>query len=87
MAKLNAKALALSLGIISALYVFFHGLMVMFFGWGAELASILGSLYIGFEPTILGSIIGAVWGFVDGAIAGVIIAWIYNKIIGKKGGK
>jgi len=84
MEKLNTKALALALGIISALYVFLHGIAVMLFGWGAELASLLGSLYIGFEPTILGSVIGAVWGFVDGAVAGAIIALIYNKIAVKK---
>ncbi|MBW2977517.1 bacteriophage holin [Candidatus Woesearchaeota archaeon] len=83
MEKLDVKALAVGLGVLGALYVFLIGLGAMF-GWGTQLASILASLYMGFEPTLLGSIIGAVWGFIDGAIAGAIIALVYNKIAGGK---
>ena len=51
------------------------------FGWGVVLAQILSSLYIGFAPTLVGTIAGAVWAFTDGFIAGVMIAMLYNRLL------
>ena len=83
MQKLSVKALALSIGTFCALGALFLGLAAMC-GWGEGCVKIMSSLYIGFEPTITGSLIGAVWAFVDGAIAGLIIALLYNAFTGKK---
>ncbi len=82
-AKLSVKGLAISLGSVGALYVFLLGLYGMA-GRGASMMNMMGSMYIGFGPTFLGSIVGAIYGFVDGAIGGAIIAWIYNKVVSKK---
>ena len=81
MAKVDVKALGLSLGIVWGAAMFLLGLMVMFFSWGIAWVELMSSLYIGYKATFLGSIIGGIWGFVDAGIAGVIIAWLYNKLL------
>jgi hypothetical protein len=82
-AKLSVKGLAISLGAVGAIYVFALGLYGMA-GKGLTMMNMMGSMYMGYGPTFLGSIIGAIYGFIDGAIAGAIIAWIYNKVVSKK---
>jgi hypothetical protein len=81
MAKVDIKALGLTLGIVWGVAMFLLGLMVMFFNWGVAWVELMSSLYIGYKATFLGSIIGGIWGFVDAGIAGVIIAWLYNKLL------
>jgi hypothetical protein len=51
-------------------------------GWGRPMIDVLGSLYVGFGPTLRGSVIGGAWAFVDGAVAGVVVAWLYNRVSG-----
>ena len=77
--KCDVLALGLGIGVLAAAYALFLGLAAWWFNWGTELLVTLSSLYIGYAPTFLGSIIGAIWAFVDGFIAGVVIAWVYNK--------
>ena len=77
--KCEPIPLGVGIGVILAVYAFLLGLIAMWWNWGTALVTTLGSLYIGYEPSFLGSIIGALWAFVDGFIAGVVIAWIYNK--------
>lgn len=79
MAKLNVKALGLSLGITWSVSLVLMGVIAMISGWGASFVSGIGKLYIGYQPTIAGCIIGAMWGFIDAGIGGVVIAWLYNK--------
>ncbi len=79
MNKLSPQALGVALGTLWAAYVFLCGLIAAF-GWGTELVHTLASLYLGYDPTLLGALVGAVWGFVDGYIAGVVVAWIYNRL-------
>lgn len=82
MDKMNVKALTIALGST-------WGLMVLLAGWAAMLGiavrfvEIMGSVYIGYEATLLGSLIGAAWAFLDGAIGGLVIALIYNAIAKK----
>ncbi len=83
MGKLNVKALAVALGASWAICVLFLG-WVSIFGWGTKIVEMMASVYIGFAPTFLGSVIGAGWAFVDGAIGGAIIAFVYNAIIKKR---
>ena len=78
--KLNVKAFGLASGIIWALAMFFIGIINMFFAWGGALEQLMSTLYIGYQPTFLGSIIGGVWGFFDAGIGGLIFAWLYNKL-------
>jgi hypothetical protein len=79
MTKIEMKGLAIAIGALLATYVFLLGIFAMF-GWGTAIVEFIGNLYIGYAPTLLGSIIGALYAFVDGAIAGIIIAFVYNKI-------
>ena len=83
MEKLNAKALAIGVGISWGLCMLFLGWLSIF-GWGRKLVEIISSVYIGFKPTLLGSIIGAIWGFIDGVIGGALIAIIYNFVVRKR---
>ena len=78
--KLSVKALALSFGIVWAAGVFLLGIMAIR-GYGANIVSALGSVYLGYKPTFVGSIIGGVWGAIDGGIAGAILAWLYNHFV------
>lgn len=77
---LNAKNFGLACGIIWGIAVLFIGLMSAYTNWGLEMQSVIASIYIGYEPTIAGSIIGGAWGFVDGFIGGYIFIWLYNKL-------
>ncbi len=79
MVKLDIKAFGLSIGIVWGGVMFLLGLMVMFFNWGSALVSLMGSMYVGYKPTLLGSIIGGIWGFMDAGIGGVLVAWLYNR--------
>jgi hypothetical protein len=81
MAKLDVKALGLALGITWGACTFLVGLTAMFWGWGIGFVDAIGTLYIGYDISILGSIIGGLWGFVDAGIGGVVIAWLYNRFV------
>ena len=77
--KLNTKALALSLGIISAVSVFLIGIFNLSFGLWPTTIKLIMEVYPGFDISIVGILIGAFWGFIDGFIGGILIAWLYNK--------
>jgi len=83
MEKLSVKGLAIGLGLSWSICILFSGLASMF-GWCAKFVEVTSSVYVGFKPTFLGSILGAAWGFIDGAIGGAIIAAVYNAVIKKK---
>ena len=81
MAKLDVKAFGLALGILWGASVLIMGIIAM----GApdycgNFVAAMGTKYIGYKATILGSIIGGVWGFIDAGIGGLILAWLYNKL-------
>jgi hypothetical protein len=79
MTRLSVKGLGLALGVTWGAGVLILGLIGAV-GWGRAVVDVLGSLYLGFRPTLLGSVIGGVWAFVDGTLAGVVIAWLYNRL-------
>lgn len=76
---LGVAAFGFALGLTCAIFVFLLGLSASLLGWGVELAVALSSVFVGFGPTIVGTIAGAVWAFVDGLVAGIMIAWLYNR--------
>ena len=78
---LGVISFGLALGVTSAIFVFFLGIMAAWFDWGVPAAAVLSSVYIGFGPTFVGSISGAVWAFVDGLLFGVLVAWLYNRFL------
>jgi len=79
MSRLSPNALGISIGVVWSCYAIFCGITAMF-GWGVALVETISSLYIGYGPTLAGSIIGGAWGFLDGYIAGFVIAWVYNRL-------
>ena len=81
---LGVISLGLAIGITWGFFVLILGIMATFFGWGAPLALILSSVYVGFTPTVAGTFAGAVWGFAEGFIAGIMIAWLYNRFLGMR---
>ncbi len=79
MNKLQPVPLGVAIGVLWAVSVLCLGITAMF-NWGGGIVHSLGTLYIGYGPSVLGAIIGAIWAFVDGLVAGVIVAWIYNMV-------
>jgi len=80
MSKLDVRAFGSACGIVWGSAMFLLGLMNMGCSWGSGIQQGMATLYIGYKPTILGSIIGGIWGFFDVGIGGVVVAWIYNKL-------
>lgn len=78
--KLDVKAFGIACGIVWGAAMFIIGVADIFTTWGDRWGSLMSSLYIGYSPTPLGSVIGGVWGFFDAGIGGAILAWLYNKI-------
>ncbi len=76
--KLSPLALGLSLGVIWGASVLLMGLLAHYFAYGTAFVSAMGVVYIGYEPSIAGSLIGALFGFIDALVAGILIAWLYN---------
>jgi hypothetical protein len=79
MMRLSVRGLGLAMGVTWGAGVLLLGLLGAI-GWGRAVVEVLGSLYLGYRPTPLGSIVGGVWAFVDGGLAGVIVAWLYNRL-------
>ncbi len=82
--RLSPMAFGLALGLTWGLGMIILGFASMWFMWGTPLVVGLGSAYVGFEPTMWGSIIGGIWGFCDGFIGGIVLAWFYNMFACKK---
>lgn len=78
--------LGMALGMTWGLGCLALGLLAMYCDWGAGIVEMLGSFYVGYAATLMGSVIGAVWGFVDGFIIGFLIAFFYNRCMGCKSG-
>jgi len=79
MTRLSVRGLGLALGVTWGIGVLMLGL-VGALGWGRAMVDVLGSLYLGFRPTLLGSVIGGAWAFLDGMLGGIVIAWLYNRL-------
>lgn len=77
MQKLDAKSLALALGLTWGCCILFGGLAAMF-GWAVKFVNVMGSFYVGYKASVPGAVIGGIWGFFDAGIGGLIIAWLYN---------
>ena len=81
--QLNVKALALACGVLCGLAVFLVTWWVIFLRGPGGDPTWLGSIYIGYNISPLGSVIGLAWGFVDGLIGGAVLAWLYNRFAGQ----
>ncbi|KTD18819.1 Uncharacterised protein [Legionella lansingensis] len=79
--KLSPVALGLSLGVIWGVSILLLGLIATFYEYGRPFVTAVGVLYVGYQPTILGSFLGGLIAFIDSFIGGVIIAWLYNLFL------
>ena len=80
----NIKAMALTSGIVWGAANLIAGLSAMA-GWGGAYVDVMGSVYLGFQASVLGALIGGAWAFVDGLVGGAVFAWLYNKLSVKCG--
>jgi len=80
MAKVDVKALGLTLGIVWAVSVFIMALLAKFFNYGTGLIYALSTMYVGTQATFRGGAIGSIWAFFDAGIFGLVVGWLYNKI-------
>lgn len=80
MNKLDIKAFGLATGILWSFYILCVGLLASQFQIGTRLVEMFGAFYVGYKPTLLGSLLGAMWSFVDGLVGGIVFAWLYNKL-------
>jgi hypothetical protein len=80
MAKLDVRAFALAAGLVWGGAMFCLGVLDVFTTWGDVFGAVMSTVYIGYTPTFIGSIIGGIWGFCDAGIGGLIFAWLYNKL-------
>ena len=78
--KLDPVRAGLALGWTCALGILFLGVLATHFGWGLLMVELIGTVYSGYNATLLGSFVGAVWALVDGFIGGWLFCWIYNRI-------
>lgn len=80
--RLSPLALGLSLGVTWGVSLFIMGLLALYASYGEGFVVSIGTLYWGYTPTLMGSVIGGLIGFVDAFIGGVIVAWLYNGFSG-----
>lgn len=76
--RLSPIRLGLSFGVIWGFSLFIMGMLAYLYAYGNPFVAAIGSLYLGYEPSIKGSIIGGAIGFIDAFITGFLIGWLYN---------
>lgn len=81
MGKLNVKAFGLACGVLSGGCTLIAGLIDTVSTWGDAWGEMIASVYLGYTPTIAGSIIGGIWSFVIAGAGGLILARLYNKFL------
>ena len=80
--RLHVSSLGLAFGVLWGASVCVVALIAMAHGsYGMEFVNAIGTLYIGYKATWLGSLIGLVWGFIDAFVMGVVLAWLYNYFL------
>jgi ABC-type dipeptide/oligopeptide/nickel transport system permease subunit len=80
---LNARALALVLGLLCGIAVFVATNWPVIKGGDAvgPHLSLLSQYFIGYRVSFLGSLIGFAYAFAVGAPSGALIGWAYNKTV------
>ena len=76
--KLCVCKFGLAGGILWGLGMFIITLISEFTGYAYDFLSLMGTLYLGYEVSIMGSFIGLAYGFIDAFVGFIIFAWLYN---------
>lgn len=82
--KLRVLSFGFAVGLTTAIGIFIMGILSWKYSIGTPLVTLMSSMYIGFAPTLQGSLIGAACGFFDGFISGALVAFFYNCCCGCK---
>lgn len=87
--KLNARALAMSLGLLwGGAMLVIGGAAIALGGegdyFGKDFLLAVASVYPGYRgvPEMADVAVGTFYGLVDGAVAGLLLAWLYNRFAG-----
>jgi hypothetical protein len=80
--KLNARALALSSGIVGGLIIFLVTILMVLEGHSGQNLGHLSAIYIGYSVSFVGRVIGLIWGFVTMFVVAWLFAYLYNKLSG-----
>ena len=81
--KLNARAFALSAGIIFGVVIFLLMNISLLQGGESEFLSKVGQFFIRYSFSFAGSVVGLIWGFITMFVAGWVFAVLYNAFLGK----
>jgi hypothetical protein len=79
MSKINAKAFGLACGVLWGCGMLILGLIDTASTCADAWGEVAAGIYLGYTPTVLGSVILGIWGFVTAGIWGFILAKLYNK--------
>ncbi len=81
--RFSTPALALAVGILWAVCVFFVGVANMIWpSYGQAFLQLCASIYPGYHPGAgVGSVIvGTIYAVIDGFVGGLIFGWLYNSL-------
>lgn len=84
--RLNIKAMAFGMGILWGAVMLVTGLLnLIWSGYGAGFLELLASVYPGYKASrsIGDLIVGVLYALVDGGLFGLVLAWLYNRFLGK----
>jgi len=85
--RLDVKAMAFALGILSAVAVLVTGLANLVWpGYAGQFLQLLASVYPGYKAdgSLRDLVTGVLYSLVDGALFGLIFAWLYNRFIAEQ---
>lgn len=74
----DATAIALAGGVTWSIAVFLAGIGSLLIPSWQNAVNWMGQFYVGYTPTLTGSVVGAVWAFVDLFIGLYLFARLYN---------
>ncbi len=83
LAKLDGKALGISIGLLFGLMIFLATNFLLYKGGdviGPNLA-LLGQFFIGYEVSFSGSLVGMIYGLIAGFVIGWLIAIVRNFVV------
>lgn len=81
MQKLSVKAFGLACGLVWGGGMFLLGVLDTISTYNDAWGQLMATMYLGYQPTIIGSIILGIWGFITAGIWGLLVAALYNKFV------
>lgn len=78
--KLNLKAFALAMAILSGGSSFILTVLSVLTGFAREFFELIAPFHPGYTHTLLGALISAFWMFIYGYVIGAVFVRIYNAI-------